>query len=311
MRLLGFSALAWTTAKASSDEVISAPEEIDFANQANIPQTSTESIDSEILEDNNKPEQFPPQHLIFVCEGTAKSLSYCQFPFSTLAGNDYSSTCADKVEDNPDYSVDRPWCFTSATEWGFCDCQGFLDFSYVSGQYGTDHDIRDFKVQIILSHPGTVWCALSQSDTSLPSLQDVITQKVPGGSTDVTIAMVRQDVNGQVEFHANLDIVRTHPFLSCQASVPGLPANPGPVVTKLGTKKDMLEDPTDDLDNTPAKPRLITHTSGALMYSTLIVMILAGFFFYRYAMDRRAKMLSFTRLETDETSKQSLSVVLK
>jgi hypothetical protein len=296
-----------------SDELMDLPGEGGNANQAN----EEDSEEDREEQENSKPEETNvettpeqlPSNLIFVCEGTAKALSYCQFPFSTLAGNHYTSTCADKVEDNPDYSVDRPWCFTSATQWGFCDCEGFLDFTYVSNQLGNDHNTRAFTVQMKLSHPGTVWCALSQTEAAVPALADVTGQKVIGASTDVSIDMIRQEINGQIEFQASLEVVRTHPFLSCQADIRGLPANPKPVVTKLGTKKDMLEDPTDDSDNQLVKPKLVTRTSGALMYSTLIVMILAGFFFYRYAMDRRIKMLSFIRLEQEETALRPLKVV--
>jgi hypothetical protein len=253
----------------------------------------------------------PPSTLIYVCSGTAKPMAYCQFPFSTLAGNHYTSTCADKVEDNPDYSVDRPWCFTSASEWGFCDCDAFFDFSYVTDHNFSDKTLRDIKVQIKLDYPGSVWCALSPDSKSLPSLSGVTSGAVTGAATSVTHDMIARDISGQLQFSATPDFMKAHVFLSCQADVPGLINKPQPVVTQLGTEKDMLDEPDDDEDTAPPKPRLVTKTSGALMYSTLIFMILTAILFYRYAMDRRMQMLSFIRLDQDESVVHPLTQIQK
>jgi hypothetical protein len=288
-------------------DIIVAPEESDFIQQAEEEEKKSEEAESNdgsgttgVIDDSNA-SFTSPKTLIYVCEGTARPISFCQFPFTTLAGNEYTSSCADKVEDNPDYSVDRPWCFTSATEWGFCDCQAFFDYTYVVSHNPTNNSLRDLTAQIKISYPGTVWCALWTNSSFSPPLSDVTSGAIVGGSIEITRDMLLQDIDGQVDFSASLDQMKSPLYLSCQANIPGLPSNPNPVVTLLGTKKDMLDDPSDAADPGPIKPRLVTRTSGALMYSTLICLTLAGFFFYRYAMDRRDHLLKFTRISQEET----------
>ena len=258
--------------------------------------SSEEKVDD--FGDNTTPA--PPKTLIYVCGGTAKDLAYCQFPFSTLAGNYYTSTCADKVEDNPDYSVDRPWCFTSATEWGFCDCEAFFDFSYFTEHNAENKALRDVKIQVKLDYPGTVWCSLWNTQDHFPPLVDIQSNQVTGASTNVSEDMITRKIDGQLVFSATPEFMKSHLYLSCQAHVPGLLNQPKPVVTQLGTKKDMLDDPDEDAAVAPPKARLVTETSGALMYSTLIIMVLASFLFYQYAMDRRAKVMTFTRISQDD-----------
>jgi hypothetical protein len=259
--------------------------------------SSEEKVDD--FGDNTTPP--PPKTLIYVCGGTAKNLAYCQFPFSTLAGNYYTSTCADKVEDNPDYSVDRPWCFTSSNEWGFCDCDAFFDFTYFTEHNAENKTLRDIKIQVKLDYPGTVWCSLWKTPDSLPSLEDIEASRATGGSTSVSEDMIARKIDGQVGFSATPEFMKSHLYLSCQAHVPGLLNQPKPVVTQLGTKKDLVDDPDDDAAAAPPKARLVTQTSGALMYSTLIIMVLASFFFYQYAMDRRAKVMSFMRISQEDS----------
>jgi hypothetical protein len=295
--------LVRTETKEDSD-LMSAPEEAEFLEQAERERKEelnlAEGLNPQPDHSGNLDDQSsnPPTTLIYVCEGSSKPLAYCQFPFTTLAGNEYTSSCADKVEDNPDYSVDRPWCFTSATEWGFCDCEAFFDFSYVTSHNAADSSIRDLTIQVKLSYPGKVWCDLGSDESYVPLPSSLPVDSV----VEVTRGMILENINGQVEIHATLDRMKSHPYLSCHAAVPGLRTNPKPMITKLGTKKEVLEDPDDD-DSPEEKPRLITHTSGALMYSTLIFMTLASFFFYRYAMDRRARLFSFIRLVDGEAAK--------
>ena len=313
MNLLAICSTAFLLHASASDnsgdaDIIAAPEESDFSAQAE-EREKEENIQSDppnVISDDTSNVQ-PPTTLIFVCEGTAQTLSFCQFPFTTLAGNEYTRSCADKVEDNPDYSVDRPWCFTSATEWGFCDCNAFFDFTYVISHNAQLSSKRDITVQIKMTYPGTAWCSLWSDDTYLPPMSAIEQGQVSGAVVNITRDMIVQDINGQVDFSVPLEQVKTHPHLTCQASIPGLPTNPNPVSTTLGTKKDMLEDPSDSSDTSQDKPRLVTRTSGALMYSTLILMTLAGFFFYRYAMDRRIHILKFIQVSQDDTVNKPLS----
>ena len=242
----------------------------------------------------------PPATLIYTCGGTAEKLGFCQFPFATLAGNEYTHTCADKVEDNPDYTVDRPWCFTSASEWGFCDCDAFFDLTYVTLPNAHDATLRDIQIQVTLDYPGTIWCALSANKTHIPSLADIQQNAKPTefvGATGIMMPeMILRDLVAHVVFSATPAFMKTRPFLSCQAHVPGLLKQPEPIGMVLGSNR---VDPggnkqPDDEDEDP--PHLITETSGAMMYSTLIIMLLSGFIGVRYAMDRRDEMLKFALL---------------
>lgn len=233
----------------------------------------------------------PPTTLIYTCEGSAAKLAYCQFPFSTLAGNEYTNSCADKVEDNPDVSVDRPWCFVSATKWGFCDCQANLDFNYIA----THHEIR---VQANLDYPGTVWCALMAEKDTLPSLAMVVNGTEPGryqgGWGEISAGMIMASIDAQIVFSANFTNV-TKNFIACQANVPGIAIQPTSVGTLLGSQTP--DDPEPETPEHPP-PQLITRTNGATIYSIIIMIVLGSFIGVRYALDQR-RLIMFSLLAQD------------
>jgi hypothetical protein len=244
----------------------------------------------------------PPSTLIYTCGGTADLLGYCQFPFTTLAGNTYTNSCADKVEDNPDYTVDRPWCFTSASEWGFCDCRAAFSFAYVTTQNALNSTIHDIRIQISVNYPGTVWCSLSSDKKSIPSLSQLNASNSTnfiGSSTYVSPDLIKADLDAIVTFSATTIFIKAHPWLACQASLPGLSNQPSPLGLILGASGSASNGGTDN-PSASSVPFLVTTTSGALMYSVLIAMILGGFIGTRTALDQRRKLLRFAKLDTEE-----------
>ena len=247
----------------------------------------------------------PPATLIYTCGGTANQLGFCQFPFTTLAGNEYTHSCADKVEDNPDYTVDRPWCFTAASEWGFCDCSATFDMTYVTAQNLRNSSLRDIQVQVSLDYPGTIWCSLTVNETRLPTLTQVMnagnTVTYAGGAAAMSDDMVLRSMDAHVLFSATPDFMKAHPYLACQASVPGLLTQPDAIGMMLGSntvKPPSPGDPNDDGSN--AGPVLLTETSGAAIYSLIIAMILGSFIGVKVALEKRAALLAFSPIANKE-----------
>ena len=222
----------------------------------------------------------PPDTLIYVCEGTADyPLAYCEFPFSTLAGNEYTNSCADLVEDNPDVSVDRPWCFVSATDWGFCDCQAQLSFHAITVTTGSKVQLT---VQATLDHPGTVWCSLTAPVDPLPALNSTYV----GASGQVTDVMILSSISATFSFTVDVAVTKTKNYLACQALVPGIAIQPKSVGYILGSTP--TDAPTTE-EETSIK--LITVTNGATIYSLMILVVLGSFIGTRYALDLRKLML--------------------
>lgn len=266
---------------------------------------STEGLsqDGEQVDDFSDSPNGVPETLIYVCGGTAEPLGFCQFPFTTLAGNSYTHSCADKVEDNPDYAVDRPWCFTTATEWGFCDCTTQIWLSYVSLQNGQNSTMRDIQVQVDMEYPGTIWCSLAATPNDLPSLHTIVNNteanRYAGGFSILRRDMILRSVKAQIVFTTTPAYMKSHPYLACQARVPGILTPPEPSILKLGAN---TATPIDDNTDTEVEPpKILTETSGALMYSVVIFMILGGFIGYRYAMDKRAELLAFARIAQEDS----------
>jgi hypothetical protein len=232
--------------------------------------------------------------LIYTCGGTSKELSYCQFPFTTLAGNTYTTSCADQVEDNPDISTDRPWCFVSATEWGFCDCESNFDFTYITFPHNST--AREIAIQATIDYPSRIWCNLqSANDTSL-----VGTGGPHGGSANMTNVMIWRSMAAQINFIVPIEYMRSHTKIVCQAQSDGLLKQPDPVSVLLGsnTRKPTDDDEDDDEDAKDGL-RLITRTNGATVYSVVIVMIVVTAIGVRLALDARKKLM-FTLINDEE-----------
>jgi hypothetical protein len=238
--------------------------------------------------------------LIYTCGGTAGPLGFCQFPITTLAGNTYTESCADKVEDNPDYTVDRPWCFTSAAQWGFCDCQAAFSFAYVTTGNTKIVNHRDIRIEVSVNYPGTVWCSLSSDSKTLPSLAQLKnnTSSFAGGFTDVTPDLIIANIDAFVTFSVADTFIKSHTHLACQALLPGLQTQPSPIGVKLGASGSATNGGTESPFPTSSVPFLVTTTSGALMYSVLIAMILAAFIGTRTALDYRNKLLRLAKIST-------------
>ena len=234
----------------------------------------------------------PPATLIYVCGGSSEELEYCEFPFTTLAGNEYSHSCADQVEDNPDVFVDRPWCFVSASRWGFCDCKATIGFTYITQSHsgGGVHLV----VQAHTDYPGTIWCSLSDPASALPKLSDITNSTNPakfaGGAAVLTDHMIYAQMDVQIEFTVNATFAHVNSFLACQAFVPAIATQPEPIGLILGTVTDFPDSTDED-----TKPKLVTSTNGATIYSLIILILLGGFIGTRYALDQR-KLLMFELL---------------
>jgi hypothetical protein len=232
-----------------------------------------------------------PTNAIYTCGGTAQGeLSFCQFPFTTLAGNEYTNKCADQAEDNPDVSVDRPWCFVSATDWGFCDCSATLDFTHLVAPDTSNKTKADIVVQVTIDYPATIWCYLEGVDakTSI-GLAEVTNGTVAGATTTISAEMILQSIVATVLFPASVHVMQAKPILVCSANCPGLMTQPEPVKIALGTRPD--EEETDRTEPDLSKPHLITRTSGSLVYSIVILMLLGSIIGARYALDIREKMM--------------------
>lgn len=291
--------------QCSDSEVIGVPGDFSASGQTFGPDSASEETE---VATRNELDDFatgttepPPSTLIYTCGGTAEKLAYCQFPFETLAGNEYTHSCADKVEDNPDYTVDRPWCFTAASEWGFCDCNAFFDLTYVTLPHPGDTTLRNVQIQVTLDYPGSVWCSLSANSTHLPTHAEIENKSHPndfaGASASIGTEMILRNVVAQIVFSATPAFMKARPYLACQAAVPGLLTQPDPIGLLLGSNRvDPGGDHQPD-DEEDAPPRLVTETSGAMMYSTIIIMLLSAFIGVRYAMDRRDQLLRFALLE--------------
>ena len=251
--------------------------------------------------DNNNGNPPPPTTLIYTCGGTAKQLAYCQFPFATLAGNEYTHSCADKVEDNPDYTVDRPWCFTGASEWGFCDCLATIDFTYVTAPNWHNNTMRDISVQVTIDYPGTLWCALTAKGDKLPGLNTVANKTEParymGGVGMMTTDMILRNMQSQISFTSSPEFMKAHPYLTCQATIPGLLIQPEPNTMMLGSNTPKPDRPPTDEEE---PPKILTETGGALMYTTVVTMILGFLLGYRYAMQKRQQIVMFSKLDGNE-----------
>ena len=239
----------------------------------------------------------PPATLVYTCGGTAPHPSYCEFPFTTLAGNSYTQSCADKVEDNPDYTVDRPWCFTSATEWGFCDCSGqIVSLKYVTIPNAHNATLKDIEVQVTMDYPGTVWCSLSASADKLPTLASILNNTNIGGVGMVSTDMIVQNVETQIVFSATAAMMKSHPYLACQGHMPGMETQPSPVGLILGSGSSV-----NNGDDSDEPPLILTYTSGAMMYSVVIIMVLGFFVGYKYAMDSRVQVINKARRAYEES----------
>ena len=233
----------------------------------------------------------PQGTVIYTCGGTARDdLPFCQFPFSTLAGNEYTDKCADQVEDNPDVSVDRPWCFVSATDWGFCDCTASLDFSHLVSPDPADSTKGNIAVQVTIDYPATTWCYLEGVDAKAQvGLAHLMNGTVVGGSTVISAAMIRQAMVASISFTASLHTMQANPVLACSANCTGVMTNPETVKMVLGTRPDETDNEDPEPDST--RPRLLTRTSGALVYSIVILMLLGSIIGARYALGIREKMM--------------------
>ena len=247
----------------------------------------------------------PQGTVIYTCGGTAKGdLSYCQFPFTTLAGNEYTNKCADQVEDNPDVSVDRPWCFVSATDWGFCDCTGNLDFTHLVTPDPSDPTKGHIVVQVNIDYPGTIWCYLEGVDSKAQvGLAQITNGTVAGGSTVISAAMIMQSMVASISFSASVHTMQANPVLACSANCTGLMTQPETVKMALGTRPDEIDQEEPETD--PNRPRLITRTSGALVYSIVILMVLGSIIGARYALEIRERMM-FSMLANDATDNGSV-----
>lgn len=234
----------------------------------------------------------PDSNVIYTCGGTAEGqLSFCQFPFTTLAGNEYTNKCADQVEDNPDVSVDRPWCFVSATEWGFCDCTPSLDFTYLVAIEPVNKTKGDIVVQVSIDYPGTVWCYLEgMKSNNKVQLAHIQNGTVYGGSTTISAAMILQSMVATVSFTAPINSMQTNPVLACSANCTGMTIQPDPVRIVLGSRPEE-DDDEEDPEQESTKPRLLTRTSGALVYSIFMLMILGFIVGARYALGIRERLM--------------------
>jgi len=234
--------------------------------------------------------------LIYTCGGTGSDLSYCQFPFSTLAGNTYTDKCADQVEDNPDISTDRPWCFVSATEWGFCDCEANLDFTYITAPVHGDTSSREFEIQVRMDFPATVWCNLqAETDENLRSLESIAGKPGAGGVAAITDAMIWRSMGARIVFNAKVDFMKIHKKIVCQAKSEGLVKQPSFVSMLLGTNTKRpdgsSEDGSDDSDDDKAGPVLLTRTNGATVYSVLVFMLITSAIGVGLALEARKKLM--------------------
>ena len=262
-------------------------------------ETSTTLVPMEEFLDLNGT-SIPNSNVIYTCGGTAEGqqLSYCQFPFTTLAGNEYTNKCADQAEDNPDVSVDRPWCFVSATDWGFCDCTPSIDFTYLVAMDSVNKTIGNIVVQVSLDYPGTVWCYLeptgSKTNVQLAHIQN---GTVTGGSTTISAAMILQSMVATLSFNASIHSMQTNPVLACSANCTGMVLQPDPMKIVLGSRPE--DDEEEDPDPESTKPRLLTHTSGALVYSILILMLLGFIVGARYALNMRERLMYAILSESD------------
>ena len=282
-----------------------------------------QSEDNEIFSNSSESQQdevvpiesvsIPNENVIFTCGGTAEgNLAYCQFPFTTLAGNEYTNKCADQVEDNPDVYVDRPWCFVSATDWGFCDCEASIDFTHLVTTNSVDKNKTDVVVQVSMDYPGTIWCYLEagrQNDDDASKnnkpLSAIENGTVVGASTTISAPMIIQSMVATISFSVQSHSVHLTPVLACSANCTGLMIQPLPVRVTLGTNPADKDDEGEDDVVESTRPHLITRTSGALVYSIVMLMLLGSILGARYALNIREKLM-FVALNQDDLEQSAV-----
>jgi Ca2+-binding RTX toxin-like protein len=127
-----------------------------------------------------------------------------------------------------------------------------------------------------------------------------LNSSVTGSSTNVTSELIEAGIDSFVQFSATTpNFIKAHSYLACQAAIPGLANQPQPLVVTLGVSGS-ASNGVDGYESASSVPFLVTTTSGALMYSVVIGMILGSFIGARTALDYRRKLLRFSKLETKD-----------